>query len=156
MASQAARSSASPSEENGASSERARPSFTSSLPAIPDNVGRLRRGVCEFARRHGASERSLQSVTLATSEAITNAVMHAYRDAAEPGLVLVRATIEDSALLVTVADEGCGMTARYDGPGSGLGRGMAIMAMLADTFEIGRRITGRSGVQLRLRFDLAT
>jgi serine/threonine-protein kinase RsbW len=88
------------------------------------------------------------------SEAVSNAVLHAYRNAAEPGSVLVVARIDGGALLVSVADEGCGMTARYDSPG--LGSGLAIMAMLTDTLEIGARSAGRAGVLVRMRFALAT
>jgi anti-sigma regulatory factor (Ser/Thr protein kinase) len=131
----------------------ARPAFSHCLRATPDSVGRLRRGVTDFARAHGAAQDALASVRLAVSEAITNAVLHAYRDAPEPGPVLVTATVEERALLVTVSDEGCGMNARFDSPG--LGHGMALMAMHSDTFALGARANGNSGVVLRMRFALA-
>jgi serine/threonine-protein kinase RsbW len=123
-----------------------------SLPATADSVGRLRREVAHFARRHGASERSLDSVSLALSEALTNVVMHAYRHAARPGPVLIVATVRDAALIVTVADEGCGLTLRTDSPGLGLG--MGLMESLADTFEATPRTAG-PGLVLRMRFGLA-
>jgi serine/threonine-protein kinase RsbW len=153
MASHSARSSAGPPDVHPALPIGVRPTFSNSLPASADSVGRLRRAVAAFARRHGATDHSLESVSIAVSEAVTNAVLHAYRDAAEPGPVLVVATMEDQMLHVTVADEGCGMTPRYDSPG--LGHGMAIMAMLTDTFEVASLPAGRSGVVLRMRFELA-
>jgi anti-sigma regulatory factor (Ser/Thr protein kinase) len=123
-----------------------------SVPATADNVGRLRRTVAEFAYRHGASARALEDVNLAVSEALTNVVVHAYRDAAGPGPLLVVVAVRDRALIVTVADEGCGMTPRPDSPGLGLG--MGLMARVADTFEISPRIA-RPGVVLRMAFALA-
>jgi serine/threonine-protein kinase RsbW len=127
-------------------------SLCHSLPATVDSVGRLRRTVAEFARRHGASDRALESVNLALSEALTNVVVHAYRDAAVPGPLLLVVSVRDRALIVTVADEGCGMTPRSDSPGLGLG--MGVMAHVADTFEISPRVA-RSGVVLRMGFALA-
>jgi serine/threonine-protein kinase RsbW len=121
------------------------------LPAVPDNVGRLRREVADLARRHGACDRSLESVNLAVSEALTNVVLHAYRDADGPGSVLVVAVVRDAALIVTVADEGCGLTPRADSPGLGLGLG--LMSRLADTFEVTPR-AARPGVVLRMAFAL--
>ena len=91
-------------------------------------------------------------MNLAVSEALTNVVVHAYRDAAEPGPILVVVAVRDRVLIVTVADEGCGMTPRPDSPGLGLG--MGVMARVADTFEISPRIA-RPGVVLRMAFALA-
>jgi|tagenome__1003787_1003787.scaffolds.fasta_scaffold20977071_2 serine/threonine-protein kinase RsbW len=127
-------------------------SLSRSLPATPESVGRLRRAVAEFAHGHGASARALDSVNLAVSEALTNVVVHAYRDAAAPGPILVVAVIRDRAVMVTVADEGCGMTPRDDSPGLGLGLG--VIAGVADTLEISPR-AGRPGSVLRMAFGLA-
>jgi serine/threonine-protein kinase RsbW len=123
-----------------------------SLPATGESVGRLRRAVSDFARGNGATERSLEFVNLAVSEALTNVVVHAYRDTAAPGPLLVVAAVRDRALFVTVADEGCGMIPRPDSPGLGLGLG--LIAKSADTFEIAPRDSHR-GVVLRMRFALA-
>src|SRR3954469_2731513 len=120
-------------------------SLSRSLPATPESVGRLRRAVAEFAHGHGASARALESVNLAVSEALTNVVVHAYRDAAAPGPVLLLVAVRDSALIVTVADEGCGMTPRCDSPGLGLG--MGLIAKLSDTFEMTPR-TAHPGLVL--------
>ena len=126
-------------------------SVSHSVPATADSVGRLRRSVADFARGHGASERSLEALNLAVSEALTNVVVHAYRDAAAPGPVLIVVSVRDRALIVTVADEGCGMVPRSDSPGLGLG--MGLMARLADTFEVTPG-PARPGMELRMRFAL--
>ena len=46
--------------------------------AEPVIVGEVRRGVAAFARAHGASEDALDQLSLAVSEATTNAVIHAF------------------------------------------------------------------------------
>lgn len=119
--------------------------------ATAPGVGEVRRAVAEFAREHGASLRALESVSLAVSEALTNVVVHAYRDEPAPGPVLVVVVVQDDRLTVTVADEGCGMTPRADSPGLGLG--MGLMARMADTFEVTGR-PARSGLVLRMGFGL--
>jgi anti-sigma regulatory factor (Ser/Thr protein kinase) len=123
-----------------------------SLTATPDSVGRLRRAVSDFARRHGASDRSLDSVNLAVSEALTNVVVHAYRDADAPGPVMIVVAVRDHALIVTIADEGCGMKPHSDSPGLGLG--MGLIAGLTETVEVTPR-RARPGIVLRMRFALA-
>ena len=121
------------------------------MPATAPTVGPIRRAVAEFARDHGASLPALESVSLAVSEALTNVVVHAYRDAPAPGPVLVVVTVRGRLLTVTVADEGCGMAPRSDSPGLGLG--MGLMAQVADTFEVTDR-TAQPGLVLRMGFAL--
>jgi serine/threonine-protein kinase RsbW len=141
-----------PDDEQVALSPPAPASVSHSVPATADSVSRLRRSVADFARGHGASERSLEALNLAVSEALTNVVVHAYRDAAAPGPVLIVVSVSDRAVIVTVADEGCGMIPRSDSPGLGLG--MGLMARLADTFEVTPRVA-RPGIVLRMAFALA-
>jgi len=143
---------AGPNDHSSAPDPSVPSSVSHSLVATADSVGRLRRAVTKFAARHGASDRSLEAVNLAVSEALTNVVVHAYRSAAAPGPVLVMAAVRDRALIVTVADEGCGMTPRDDSPGLGLG--LALMSRLADTFEVTPRVA-RAGIVLRMGFALA-
>ena len=125
--------------------------FSRSDQATSDSVARLRHAVADFANQHGASGRTLESVSLALSEALTNAAVHAYRHVAEPGPVTVTAAVRDASLLVIVADEGIGMSPRADSPGLGLGLGM--MATLAERFEIDGD-GGSGGVVLRMTFPL--
>jgi serine/threonine-protein kinase RsbW len=99
----------------------------------------------------------LHAVELAVSEAVNNAVVHAYRDrdpAAGPGRIHVTAVVRGEELLVTVVDEGSGMRPRVDSPGSGLG--LALMGTLADRIDIdqyggGTRVTLAFGVTPRRR-----
>jgi serine/threonine-protein kinase RsbW len=104
-----------------------------------------------IARERGAGQHTVVQIKLAVSEAATNAVLHAYRDAAGAGevRVVVRAH-DESALDITVRDNGVGPLPRPDSPGLGLGLG--LMAHDADGFEI--RAVPEGGTEVVLRFEL--
>lgn len=105
-----------------------------SLVADPSVVRDARAAVAGFASSLGATAETLSAVKLAVSEAVTNAVVHAYVDAGEPGTVQVTAERQDGRLCIAVADEGRGMVPRIDSPGSGLG--LPMISNLASHFEI--------------------
>jgi stage II sporulation protein AB (anti-sigma F factor) len=52
------------------------------------------------------------------SEAVTNAIVHAYPDGA-PGQVRLEAWLDDELLTVVVADDGVGMSSGRGSPGLG-------------------------------------
>ncbi|HZL05895.1 MAG TPA: ATP-binding protein, partial [Coriobacteriia bacterium] len=59
-------------------------------PAVADSVHIARHALCAFAADCGAHPQQVEAVRLASSEALTNAVIHAYRD--EPGQIQVSAS----------------------------------------------------------------
>jgi anti-sigma regulatory factor (Ser/Thr protein kinase) len=120
-----------------------------SYPAIPGAVPAARRELTELALSAGASPDMVEAVRLAVSEAVTNAVLHAYPDS--PGAVHVTAAVASSELWILVADDGCGLEGRSRCPGLGLG--LALIAQVADAFTIRQRAA--RGVELQMRFDLA-
>jgi serine/threonine-protein kinase RsbW len=122
--------------------------ISESLPADPDSVGRARRMLADFAAAAGAGERKTEDVRLACSEALTNAVLHAYRD--EPGMVHVTAALVSNDLWILIADDGCGLEPRAQRPGLGLGLG--LIAQLSDHLAIAPRSSG--GTEVRMRFTL--
>lgn len=124
--------------------------FSTSHPAVPAAVGTARKELTEFARRAGATDEQLHAIRLAASEAITNAVLHAY-EVEENGEFHVSASYVEDELWVLVTDAGHGMRRRDDSPGLGLG--LALVAQLADEFQILSR--GSGGTELRMRFDVA-
>lgn len=123
--------------------------FSESYPAIPEAVAEARKALTEFAREAGADPGQLDSIRLAASEALTNAVIHAY-DKGQEGTVQVSASYVENELWLLVADAGGGLRPRGKSPGLGLG--LALIAQLADEFQILSRGTG--GTELRLRFRL--
>ena len=84
-------------------------------------------------------------VALAVSEAITNAVVHAYRDESA-GPVRVVACAEPRRLVVVVRDHGCGMSPNPGSPGLGLG--LSVIGRLAAELNIERPDAG-GGTRLR-------
>jgi histidine kinase-like protein len=51
-----------------------------SYPAVPETVPLLRRALTDVAAAAGAGGERLEEIRLAVTEALTNAVVHAYRD----------------------------------------------------------------------------
>lgn len=114
--------------------------------ALPSQIAVARRGVTAYARR--ADIVDVGAVELAVSEAITNAVVHAYRDRPNPGVVSVVADHPpDDGLVVTVEDDGCGLIPRHDSPGVGLG--LALLARLTEALEFETRPGGGTRVAMR-------
>jgi anti-sigma regulatory factor (Ser/Thr protein kinase) len=91
--------------------------------------------VRDYASEYGFGRDRLHEVTLAVSEIVANAVLHAYRDGGD-GEITVAAEHCDDGLLVSVADDGMGLTPRTDSPGAGLG--LVIAGNVADRLEIDR------------------
>ena len=115
--------------------------------ATPAAVPGVRRAVVDFAELHGVGV--APDVALAVSEAITNTVLHAYRDH-NPGPVRVVACAEPDRLVVVVRDYGCGMSPRADSPGLGLG--LAVIGRLATELTIEHPDDADGGTRLRMCF----
>jgi serine/threonine-protein kinase RsbW len=104
-----------------------------SWPASPEHVGSARRVASAAARQAGAEDPVLDAVRLAVSEAVSNVIVHGYRNVGS-GAFTVAIECADEELRVTVRDEGCGMQPRADSPGAGLG--LPLIANLAETFSV--------------------
>jgi anti-sigma regulatory factor (Ser/Thr protein kinase) len=115
------------------------------LPAVPESAP-LARGAVMEALAGVAVDRD--AVGIVVSEAVANAVMHAYRDRPEPGQVHVLLELSDERLELEVSDDGVGMGPRVDSPGAGLG--LPLMAGFADEVVV----DSCHGTQLRARFQL--
>ena len=119
--------------------------LTRRFPAQPDQVGPARREVVAYAREQGAADPD--GIAVAVSEAVTNAVMHAYIDEQAPGEVEVIAKRHaDDGLEIHVCDDGRGMMPRRDSPG--LGVGLPLVAALAERFQIETRPGGGTAVSM--------
>jgi anti-sigma regulatory factor (Ser/Thr protein kinase) len=96
------------------------------LSSDATNVAIARNAIAELAERVGAA---VDDVKIAVSEAVGNAVVHAYRgDAA--GTIRVTGRYKRGRLLVTVADDGIGMTPNPRTPG--LRVGIPLITKLCD------------------------
>jgi anti-sigma regulatory factor (Ser/Thr protein kinase) len=125
-----------------------RTALNESYPAVPTSVPLARRALTEFAADAGAAAEKVDEIRLAASEALTNVVIHAYRN--DSGTVYVGAALIASELWMLISDDGCGLRAHAHRPGLGLG--LALIAQAADDFTIAARAKG--GTEVRMRFDL--
>lgn len=118
------------------------------VPAEPAAVPQLRHRAAEFAADQGAEQAVIDDVSLAVSEAVTNAVKYAGVTGAE-GVVELSGAQRDGWLEVTVRDRGEGF-----GRGStdGLGLGLTIIARLCSELKI---VQEGDGTEVRMRFPLS-
>src|ERR1043165_1757766 len=84
------------------------------LPAEPRSASRARGAVLD-ALKGIAVDRD--AIGVVVSEAVTNAVIHAYRDRERPGEVHVSARLDDEGVEIAVVDDGVGLSPRADSPG---------------------------------------
>lgn len=121
------------------------------LPAVPESCARARRDVGAAVAGRGLDA---GAVALAVSEAVTNAVVHAYRDRepeAGDGCVRIRVSADATGIWIRVTDEGLGMSARDDSPG--LGVGLSLVATVTDQLLI---LQGDTGTRVHMRFEFDT
>ena len=125
-------------------------SATWSIPALADEVIGIRRAAVQFARSHGVPDDRLADLRLAISEAVSNAVIHAFRLQELPGTVTLSIDITPERFAeVVVRDDGIGMSPRGDSPGLGLG--LSVIESIADETER-RRPSDGIGFELWMRF----
>jgi stage II sporulation protein AB (anti-sigma F factor) len=124
---------------------RAKQRFEMRVTADASQVGDLRKAVVAFAQELGFEDTN--GIALAVSEAMTNVVVHAYRDAPVGDMRIV-ACDEPDRLVVVVRDYGAGMLPRADSPGLGLG--LPLISTMADDLQI--EAADGSGTLLRMHF----
>lgn len=121
-----------------------------SFEASSQELGRGRRAIREFAASAQPTAHALDSIAVCVSEAMTNAVMHAYRDMSHPGTIDMEAELEGDSLTVRVCDQGHGLQPRLDSPGLGLG--LPLISQFSAESEI---VTPKDGgTEIIMRFDL--
>jgi serine/threonine-protein kinase RsbW len=115
------------------------------LPVQRTSIASARHAVAGFCAGRALDH---EAVAIAVSEAVTNAVVHAYPAGVDGDIRLV-ATLHSVSLVVEVRDYGRGMTPRAESPGMGIG--LDLIAQLSNGFEIH---DGLSGTTLSMCFDL--
>jgi serine/threonine-protein kinase RsbW len=124
------------------------------LCATPESVGAARRALAAYCAEQGAARATTDRVLLSVSEAVTNALVHAYRYVAEPARerIELEARCDKAALVVVVRDFGCGMAPRLDSPGLGLG--LPLIAASTSSVQIDAPPEG-GRTEISMAFDLA-
>ena len=120
------------------------------LPSLSANEGMARAAVAAFCAQLDPSGVELADIKCAVSEAVTNCIVHAYRD--EIGLIQIKAQmLEGRRLRIEIKDQGCGMEdvrrAREplyttDAAGERSGMGFTVMESFCDGVSV-RALEGK-------------
>ncbi len=124
------------------------------LPALSVNEGMARATVAAFVAQLDPGVTELADIKCAVSEAVTNCIVHGYRDRAEgtaPGTIVITVSIlEGRAVKIEIKDKGCGIPdvaeARRplfttDAAGERSGMGFTVMESFTDHL----RVTSKPG-----------
>ena len=122
------------------------------LPAVPESVGEARHAMRVWAENLTLTPVERDAILLALSEAATNAVRHGYAGGSVQDAVRIRAEIEGSRVLVTVEDDGVGLDTLASDPG--LGMGLPLLGVLAETVEFSSPPDRSQGSEVRMWFPL--
>lgn len=132
--------------------------FTLEFPSRSSNEGFARSAVACFAAQMDPTLNELEDIKTAVSEAVTNAIVHAYPDALGR-IVMKMKLLKDGVLEITVRDWGRGITdveeARRPlfttGGSERSGMGFTIMESFTDRLVV-RSVPGKgTTVQMRKR-----
>ena len=116
------------------------------LPADPCVLARTRRALRRWLHSRGANDQDMLEITLAVSEACTNAIEHAYSPA--PAEFEVHGRAEAGEVQITVRDAG-----RWRSPrGHNRGRGLRIIETAMDEVSVD---TTPAGTEIVMRRQLA-
>ena len=116
-------------------------------PSEPASVTSLRHRAAGFAAAQGAGAALVADISLAVSEAVTNAVKYA-AEAPGAGSIGLAAAVAGECLEFRITDTG----ERFGrGSSDGLGLGLAIIARLCDDLQIVQEGTGTT---VLMRFEL--
>lgn len=118
------------------------------LPSLPENEAVARGCVSQLLSRADPTVTEIADVRCAVSEAVTNCVVHAYKNTV--GLIYINARLyDDGRFTVLITDKGCGipdvslaMTPLYttDVKGERSGMGFAIMQTFADKVKVNSKV----------------
>jgi serine/threonine-protein kinase RsbW len=127
----------------------AAPSIRETYDAVPESVRAARQAIIGLAAAAGFETARLSDIWLATSEALTNVVRHAYED--RRGTIEVDAAIAGDELCILIADDGGGLRPRASG--TGLGLGLMLIVSVCDEAAISKRSGGGTEVSMRFWLD---
>ncbi len=111
------------------------------FPSLPENVSLSRVIVASFAAQLDFTLNELEEIRVATSEAVSNCVIHAYRE--RNGEIQLELKIEDNTLEIKVIDRGCGIndislakTPAYSTDPERMGLGLIFMESFMDKMKL--------------------
>ena len=130
------------------------------LPAISENEAVCRSVISAFCAELDPSVEELEDLRLAVSEAVTNCIVHAYRDlpSGMTGYIYVSVRLYNTAeVSVEISDNGCGienlsmaLTLGYTGGGDGrCGLGFFVLKNYTDSLKVKSKVGKGTSVLMR-------
>ena len=120
------------------------------LPALSVNESMARAAVAAFVSQLDPGVTEIADIKCAVSEAVTNAIVHGYRDAAETGSIAITvAILAGRAVRIEIKDKGCGIPdvgqARQplyttDAAGERSGMGFTVMESFTDALKVTSKV----------------
>lgn len=129
------------------------------LPSYSVNEGIARGAVAAFCAQLNPTAAELGDVKCALSEAVTNCIVHAYRDSIGEIYITVD-LLENSIIRIKIKDKGCGIpdvkTARVplfttDRAGERSGMGFTVMESFTDSIRVTSKVGRGTSVCLYKR-----
>lgn len=131
------------------------------LPSLSVNEGVARSAVSAFCAQLDPSASELADIKCVVSEAVTNCIVHAYRDTIGEIYIEVALCVERE-VRITIRDKGCGIedvaVARQplyttDAEGERSGMGFTVMESFTDAVKVRSRLGEGTTVELRKRLS---
>ena len=120
------------------------------LPALSVNESMARAAVAAFVSQLDPGVTEIADIKCAVSEAVTNAIVHGYRDATGTGSITVTVSIlAGRAVKIEIKDKGCGIPdvgqARQplyttDAAGERSGMGFTVMESFTDAMKVTSKV----------------
>lgn len=133
--------------------------MTLTLPSLSVNEGMARAAVAAFCAQLNPTALELADIKCAVSEAVTNCIVHAYRDM-EGEIVIAVKLCEGRLIQIEIRDRGCGIenvkAAREplfttDAEGERSGMGFTVMENFCDELRVNSRVGRGTTVTLLKR-----
>ena len=131
------------------------------FPSLSVNESVARGAVAVFCAQLDPSATEIADVKCAVSEAVTNSIVHAYRDAI--GTIYIKAQIyEENKIKIEIKDKGCGiedvstaMQPLYttDAENERSGMGFTVMESFCDSVKVRSRVGNGTVVTLIKSFE---
>ena len=122
----------------------------SKLPALSVNESMARAAVAAFVSQLDPGVTEIADIKCAVSEAVTNAIVHGYRDTPETGSITITVSIlSGRAVKIEIKDKGCGIPdvgqARQplyttDAAGERSGMGFTVMESFTDALKVTSKV----------------
>ena len=127
------------------------------IPAMSRNEALARSCVGAFAAQADPTVEELSDLRSAVSEAVTNCIVHGYRDGAGDIAITMKLT-EDNCIYIKISDKGCGIedveqamlplyTTAPEGERAGLG--FAVMEAFTDQLRVRSRVGKGTAVTMK-------